>query len=205
MVVMVYKYYDQKVKRLEKLSVSEQEELLLDLINAFSQVKSVEDSALFIQDLLTEAEVRMLSKRLRIAKLLLAGNKYDDIMREIRVSRGTIAKVAAWLTERGEGFKKVVKKLPEPEKIKEWCEKADWEKLMARYPRYFWPLTLNEVDKKETVQRQKKLLKDTAKGLDEKYVIRKRIQEALDEEYKKEHEERKRRKRKRKESISSNR
>ena len=202
MVAMVYKYYDQKVKRLEKLSRSEQEDILLDLISAFSLIKSVEDSALFIQDLLTEAEVRMLSKRLRIAKLLLAGNKYDGIMGEIHVSRGTIAKVAAWLNERGEGFKKVIKKLPEPEKVKEWWEKADWEKLMARYPRYFWPLMLNDVGKKESIRGRKKLLKDTVKGLDEKYVIRKRVQEVLDEEYKRKHEAGKRRKRK--ESTSSN-
>ena len=199
---MVYKYRDQRIKRIEKLSRSEQEELLFDLITAFSLVKSVEDSALFIQDLLTEFEVKMLSKRLRIAKLLLGGNKYDDIMEEIHVSRGTIAKVAAWLAERGAGFKKVIKKLPEPEKIKEWREKADWEKLMDRYPRYFWPLLLDEESKKFRVQRRKKLLKDTVKGLDEKYVVRKRIQEVLDEEYKRKHEVRRRNKREK--SISSN-
>lgn len=199
---MAYGYYDQKVKRLEKLSKSEQEELLLDLINAFSLIKSVEDSALFIQDLLTEAEVRMLSKRLRTAKLLLAGNKYDDVMEEIHVSRGTTAKVAAWLAERGEGFKKIIKKLPEPEKIKEWWEKTDWERLMERYPRYFWPLMLNEMGKKESIQRRKKLLKDTVKGLDEKYVVRKRIQEVLDGEYKKKHDVRKRGRKKK--SIGSN-
>ena len=66
---MAYRYYDQKVKRIDKLSKPMQEELLFDLIAAFSLVKSVEDSALFIQDLLTENEVKMLSKRLRIAKL----------------------------------------------------------------------------------------------------------------------------------------
>jgi len=181
---MAYKYYDQKIKRIDKLSKSMQGELLFDLISAFSSVKSVEDSALFIQDLLTESEVKMLSKRLRIAKLLLKGEKYDDVMKETRAARATIAKVAAWLGERGDGFKKVVKKLPEPEKIKEWQEKADWEKLMTRYPRYFWPLLLEEGSKKDRIKRREKLIENTAKGLDEKERIRRRIQKIADEDYK---------------------
>ncbi len=181
---MAYKYYDQKVKRIDKLSKPMQEELLFDLICAFSLVKSVEDSALFIQDLLTEAEVRMLSKRLRIAKLLLNGEKYEDIMGEARTARATIAKVAAWLSERGEGFKRVIGKLPEPEKVKEWWEKADWEKLMERYPRYFWPLLLDEGSKKDRIQRRKKLIEKTVGSLDEKERTRRRIQKIADERYK---------------------
>ncbi len=196
---MAYKYYDQKVKRLEKLSKPMQEELFFDLIVAFSLVKSAEDSALFIQDLLTEFEVKILSKRLRIAKLLLGGMKYDDIMDELHTSRTTIAKVGAWLAERGEGFKKVIRKLPEPEKIKEWWEKADWEKLMARYPRYFWPLTLNEGSKKFRTQKRKKLTKGALEGLDQKRRVRRRIQKIADEHYrdryKDQQRERKRRKR----------
>lgn len=183
---MAYKYYDQKVKRLDNLSKPMQEELFFDLIAAFSLVKSAEDSALFIQDLLTEFEVKILSKRLRIAKLLLEGMKYDDIMDELRTSRTTIAKVGAWLAERGEGFKKVIRKLPEPEKIREWWEKADWERLVERYPRYFWPLLLDEGSKKDMVQRRKKLTQSALKSLDEKRRLRRRIQKIADEEYKSE-------------------
>ena len=181
---MVYKYYDQKVKRLDRLSKPMQEELFFDLIAAFSLVKSAEDSALFIQDLLTEFEVKILSKRLRIAKLLLEGMKYDDIMDELHTSRTTIAKVGAWLAERGEGFKKVIRKLPEPEKIREWWEKADWERLMERYPRYFWPLLLDKDTSKDRVRRRKKLTRDALKGLDEKRRVRRRIQKIADEYYK---------------------
>lgn len=180
---MAYKYYDQKVKRLDRLSKPMQEELFFDLIAAFSLVKSVEDSALFIQDLLTDFEVKTLSKRLRIAKLLLEGMKYDDIMNELRTSRTTIAKVGAWLAERGEGFKKVIKKLPEPEEVKEWWEKSDWESLAGRYPRYFWPLLLDRDSEKDRVQRRKKLTQSALKSLDEKERVRRRIQKITDEEY----------------------
>lgn len=181
---MAYKYYDQKVKRLEKLSKPMQEELLFDLISAFSLVKSAEDSALFVQDLLTKAEVRMLSKRLRIAKLLLRGEKYETIMKELHTGRTTIAKVAAWLAESGEGFKRVVKKLPEPEQVKEWWEKTDWEHLVERYPRYFWPLSLSEGVRKESVRKRKKRLKHVFEELSKKDLLRSRIQEEAADRYK---------------------
>jgi TrpR-related protein YerC/YecD len=193
---MAYRYYDQRIKRIDKLSKPMQEEILLDLINAFSQVKSVEDSALFIQDLLTENEVKILSKRLRIAKLLLKGKKYEDIIEEVRAARATIAKVAVWLSESGEGFKKVVRRLPEPEKIKEWWEKADWERLMERYPRYFWPLTLAEGSKKGRIQQRKDLIRKTMGGLGEKERTRRRVQKMADEYYKDQQKERKGKKRK---------
>ena len=195
---MVYRYYDQKVKRLEKLSKPMQGELLFDLINAFSLVKSAEDSALFIQDLLTEAEVKMLSKRLRIAKLLLEGEKYEIITKDLHVSRSTISKVGVWLADRGEGFRKVVKKLPELEKIKDWRGRSRWGRLAAQYPRYFWPSYLSAEINKAVVQEQKKRIDKTLKGLSEKETVRRKIQEEVDERYKEEHKQRKRQKLQRK-------
>ena len=195
---MVDRYYDQKVKRLEKLSKPLQGELLFDLINAFSLVKSAEDSALFIQDLLTEAEVKMLSKRLRIARLLLEGKKYEAITKDLHVSRSTISKVGAWLAERGEGFRKVVKKLPEPEKMKNWEDRSRWGRLAAQYPRYFWPSYLSAEINKATVQEQKKRIDETLKSLSEKETVRRKIQEEVDERYKEEHEQQKRSKLQRK-------
>ncbi len=195
---MVDRYYDQKVKRLEKLSKPLQGELLFDLINAFSLVKSAEDSALFIQDLLTEAEVKMLSKRLRIAKLLLEGKKYEAIIKDLHVSRSTISKVGVWLAERGEGFRKVVKKLPELEKVKDWGGGSRWGRLAAQYPRYFWPSYLSAEINKAAVQGQKKRIDKTLKSLSEKETVRRKIQEEVDERYKEEHEQHKRQKLQRK-------
>ena len=189
---MAYKYYDQRVKRIDKLSKPMQEELLFDLINAFSLVKSPEDSALFIQDLLTESEVKWLSKRLRIAKLLLKGEKYEDIMIGLRTSRATIAKVGSWLAERGEGFKRVIRKLPEPERVKSWEEKSRWGRLATQYPRYFWPSYLSSEINKAAAQEQKKQLDKTLKGLSDKETVRRKIQEEADEHYKEKWEEKKR-------------
>ena len=68
-----FNYFLYKEKRFEKFSVDEQQDLVFDLINAFALANNPLGSALLLQDLLTEDEVRDLAKRLRIAKLLFNG------------------------------------------------------------------------------------------------------------------------------------
>lgn len=99
-------------RKFEKLSREERISLMFDLINSFRVVKKPYETALFLQDLLTANEIRNLSIRLRIAKLLLAGNKHRDIQNKLHTSPVTIAKVRAWLDDGGDGFKKVIKELP---------------------------------------------------------------------------------------------
>lgn len=110
------KFQTNTVKRLEKLSPSDQEDLVFDLVNAFSIMKSPIDSAVLLQDLLTENEIRNLSKRLRIAKLILSGKTQDEITRDLHCSFGTVVKISTWLNHGGEGFKKVIRMLPERKK-----------------------------------------------------------------------------------------
>lgn len=112
-----FNYFNYKEKRLDKFSKDEQEDLVFDLINAFSLVNNPYDSALLLQDLLTEGEVRNLAKRLRVAKLILEGKKQEEIVKELHCSFATIAKVSIWLGNAGEGFKKVIKKLPQRREV----------------------------------------------------------------------------------------
>ena len=88
-------------------------DLLFDLINAFSLVKTSQESALLLQDLLTASEVRNLGQRLRIAKLLLGGETQRDASTELKCSIATVVKVKGWLDQKGDGFKNVISKLPE--------------------------------------------------------------------------------------------
>lgn len=110
-----YFIYDQR--RLEKLSPKEQEDLVFDLINAFSLMDTPVSSALLIQDLLTETEVRNLAKRLRIAKLILEGQTHDQIVQKLHCSFATVSKVRIWLTNAGQGLKTVIQKLPKRRKV----------------------------------------------------------------------------------------
>ncbi len=107
-----FNYFSYKEKRLEKFSQKEQEDLVFDLINAFALANNPFDSALLLQDLLTEDEIKDLAKRLRIAKLLIAGSTHEQIVEELHCSFATVTKVRIWLDNAGDGFKKIIKKLP---------------------------------------------------------------------------------------------
>jgi TrpR-related protein YerC/YecD len=99
-------------KKFERLSREEKVELMFDLMNAFTIVKTPKESAYFLQDLLTANEIKKLAKRLRIAKLLLNNLTQRDVAVEVDVSTSTVNKVALWLDKGGDGFKTVIEKLP---------------------------------------------------------------------------------------------
>lgn len=112
-----FNYFIYKEKRLNKFSKDEQENLVFDLINAFSLASNPLDSALLLQDLLTEVEVNNLAKRLRIAKLLLGGETHEEIVSQLHCSFATVTKVRIWLDNAGDGLKKVIKRLPQRRKV----------------------------------------------------------------------------------------
>jgi len=94
------------------MSNEEKMDLMLDLIYAFGIVRKPAETAVFLQDLLTSNEIRNLSIRLRIAKLLLAGFTFTEIIHNLHVSSTTITKVSIWLEQGGVGFRNVISKLP---------------------------------------------------------------------------------------------
>lgn len=106
------KKYKSYLKRTERLTKSEQVDLLFDLVNAFALVTDTYSSASLLQDLLSSSELKNLGKRLRIAKLLSQGKTQEEIIKDLHCSFATVAKVRYWFQEKGEGFKKVINKLP---------------------------------------------------------------------------------------------
>ncbi len=173
------KLYLEKPKRIDKLSRSEREDLVFDLVNAIVQAGSLNDAALLLQDLLTKKEMQNLSKRLRIAKLLLAGMTYEEIEKTLHTSHGTVAKIAAWLAERGDGFRKVIKQLPKQPNIEHWSEFSDWDRFKRRYSLYFWPELLLEEIVKNANQKQREKIRSVLGRLEEKSDLHKRIEKLL--------------------------
>lgn len=171
--------YTQKTRRIEKLSRKEQEELVMDLVNALVQAQTLNEAALFLQDLLTKSEMKILAKRLRIAKLLLAGMTYEQIETDLHVSHGTVAKIAAWLAERGDGFRKIIEKLPKKKDEEKWFERSEWDSFKRRYSLYFWPELLLEEIVKNANQRQKDRIKEVLDKLEEKSELYKKIERLL--------------------------
>ncbi len=167
-----------RVRKVERLSKNEQESLLFDLVHALVQTKNVNDAALLLQDLLTKSEITILGKRLRIAKLLISGASYEEIEEKLKVSHATIAKIAAWLTDRGEGFRKIVKNLP---KNTNGSNKklSDWDKYKRRHGMYFWPeLVLEEVIKSSN-KKQKEKIRSVLEKVEEKSELHKRLGKLL--------------------------
>jgi len=104
--------YHRPVRRTDRLSPQEKLGLMFDLIHAFGSINGAKNSAAFLEDLLTANEIKNLSKRLRIAKLLLVGETHRDISHKLQVSLATISKVNLWLSQGGEGFRRVLADLP---------------------------------------------------------------------------------------------
>lgn len=170
--------YLEKQKRLDKLTKKDHEDLITDLINAIVGAKSIGDAALFLQDLLTKTEMKSLSKRLRIAKLLLYGMTYEEIEKQLHASHGTVAKISGWLAERGDGFRKIIEKLPKQKETKS-SELSDWDSLKRKYSLYFWPELLLEEIVKSANDRQKQRIKDVLDGLERKSQLHKNLDKLL--------------------------
>jgi uncharacterized protein YerC len=171
--------YLEKQKRWDKLTKKDHEDLLTDLISAIVGAKSIGDAALFLQDLLTKTEMKMLAKRLRIAKLLLAGMTYREIEKQLYVGHSTVAKIGIWLSEKGDGFRKIIKNLPQQKDIKSWQEYSDWDRIKRRYSLYFWPELLLEEVIKSANNRQKQRIKDVLNGLERKSELHKNLDKLL--------------------------
>src|SRR5258706_9805346 len=162
-----------------RLTKAERENLLIDLVTSLTITRSLNDVVLFLQDLLTKSEIEMLSKRLRIAKLLLSGMTYDEIADSLHTSLATVAKISAWLSERGDGFRNIIQKLPEPKEREMLTGPLDWDNLKRKYSQYFWPEVLLEEVVKSASKRQKDKIKNALDVLDEKNELHKRIEKLI--------------------------
>lgn len=170
-----FPYFNPRAKRLEKLSKEEQADLVFDLINAFALAKDPLSSSLLLQDLLTAMEIKNLSKRLRIARLLLSGKKQEEIIEDLHCSFGTISKVKSWLEEAGEGLKRIIKKLPKKRKKFEFRKDA-----LGYYglPQILIGTYLNSLEASE-----RKRMENFLKKAEKKDKLYKAIQKVIDEEF----------------------
>lgn len=81
------------------------------LIEAILALKSKEEVANFLRDLLTIAEIEEFANRLDIVRLLFAGKSYVEIAKKTKVSTTTVSRVAHWLFSGTGGYYKVINRL----------------------------------------------------------------------------------------------
>jgi len=82
-----------------------------NLWSGFTLMESKEDIRLLFRDLFTHTEYKMFAKRLEIARRLLDGQGYDELIKQLNVTERTIANINNILAEKGDGFRKVHEKL----------------------------------------------------------------------------------------------
>lgn len=100
-----------------------------NLWSAFTLADSKEEIREFIRDLFTHTEYKMFSKRLEIARRLLADRPYEEIMKELGVASHSVSSVSNVLAARGDGFRKAHQRLSDLEERHRSYRKSRQERL----------------------------------------------------------------------------
>lgn len=78
------------------------------LFKAMMTLKTEEECAAFFEDLCTPQELKAISQRLHVAKLLTEKRVYNDIVKETGASTATISRVNKTLNYQAAGGYKIV-------------------------------------------------------------------------------------------------
>lgn len=87
-----------------------------DLFEAILTLESTEDCYKFFEDLFTIKELKSISQRLTVAKMLKAGETYQAIVNATGASTATISRVNRCLNYGDGGYNIVLKKLENEQK-----------------------------------------------------------------------------------------
>ena len=82
-----------------------------DLFGAILSLETVKEAEAFFRDLCTIDEIKSMSERWEIAKLVYKGLPYRKISDKLNVSTTTVSRVALWLNNGEGGYKMVLDKL----------------------------------------------------------------------------------------------
>lgn len=75
------------------------------LARVLADIDDVNEMQNFLRDVLTEKEIIEISARFKAAQMLLAGNKYSDIVLATKLSSRTVARISDWLKNGTGGYK----------------------------------------------------------------------------------------------------
>lgn len=145
-----------KFSRRQKLNKDKNQELLTDLCEAIAITRSSTEAAELLTDLLGKQELEMISKRLRIAEMLLEDFGYKDIQRELQTSAPTISRVQAWLQNAGDGYRKIIEKTKSRRDSRgENSKPLKLRGMKKKYPLYFLALIMLEYWVKNSTRKEK--------------------------------------------------
>ena len=92
------------------MTVKNYKPMLAELYEALLRLETVEETAMFLDDLCTIKELESMCQRLKAAKMLLNGKTYQEIVAETEISSATLARVSKCVRYGEGGYKNVITK-----------------------------------------------------------------------------------------------
>ena len=83
------------------------------LFRAILELKSVDECYEFFEVLCTIQEMKAISARLEVARMLKAGDIYEDIVKKTGASRATISRIKRCLVYGSGGYEKILSRMAE--------------------------------------------------------------------------------------------
>jgi TrpR-related protein YerC/YecD len=83
------------------------------LLEAIVRLDDVDEAGAFLRDLCTLGELRDMSQRWAVVRLLDAGMHYAEISRRTGASTATITRIASWLRHGEGGYRRMLDRLDE--------------------------------------------------------------------------------------------
>lgn len=84
-----------------------------NLFKAIMEIKNIEESYMFFEDICTISELKAMAQRLEVAKMLQNGSTYSEISEETRASAATISRVNRCLHYGADGYTTILNRLAE--------------------------------------------------------------------------------------------
>ena len=87
------------------------DELNDQLCRAMLSLKNIDECYQFFEDICTVSELKALSQRLEVARMLRAGHTYEEVVERTGASTATISRVKRCLNYGADGYDTVLKRL----------------------------------------------------------------------------------------------
>ncbi len=81
------------------------------LCEAMLSLKTIDECYQFFEDICTVSELKALSQRLEVARMLRAGHTYEEVVARTGASTATISRVKRCLNYGADGYDTVLKRL----------------------------------------------------------------------------------------------
>ena len=85
------------------------------LFRAILELKSLDECYEFFEDICTIQEMKAISARLEVARMLKAGDIYEDIVQKTGASTATISRIKRCLVYGSGGYEKILSRMAEKE------------------------------------------------------------------------------------------